>query len=122
MNSLNQYCLQFNVGLIGFLINKEDKSKRIHQIKKSSLFIKSNLQVKNYHLNEQSQLFRTTKPGSILKSLPIKKGWTTFYFNQTNYKSVALAFNSNDLVTTVVQVINHQGILLKNFLIILFFT
>lgn len=104
LNLLNQYALRYDVGLIGFLNGKDDRSKRIHQLKRSALFVKSNVQIKDYHLNDDSSVLRITKAGSVYRNLVPRKNWTIFLFNQTNYKPIGLAYHSNRLVTTVVQV------------------
>lgn len=99
---MNEYCLQYGVGVVGF-VSKEDKSKRIRPLKRSSLLIKSNVQISDYHLNENSEVLRITKAGSVHKSLVPKKNWTVFYFNRSNHKPIALAYQSGALVATVVQ-------------------
>lgn len=99
---LNEYCVQYGVGVVGF-VSKEDKSRRIHPLKRSALLVKSNVQISDYHLNDDSALLRITKAGSVHRSLVSKKNWTVFYFNRTNYEPVALAYQSGGLVATVVQ-------------------
>ena len=101
-NQLNQYCLRFSVRLIGFLANKEDKSKNIRPLKRSSLFVKANVQIKDFHFNANSSVLRIAKAGSV-HLITSKKNWTIFYFNQTNYKPIALAYESNNLVSPIIE-------------------
>ena len=99
---LNEYCRQYGVGVVGFL-GKEDKSRRIRPLRRSALLVKSNVQIADYHLNENSGVLRIAKAGSRQRSIGSKKNWTVFYFNRSNYEAIGLARQSGDLVATVVQ-------------------
>ena len=99
---LNEYCRQYGVGMIGFS-GKDDKLKRIHPLKRTSLLVKSSVQISDYHLNENSEVLRIARAGSVHKQLVSKKNWTVFYFNRSNYEPIGLARQSDALVAAVVQ-------------------
>lgn len=81
---LDKYCKEYNVGMIIFTPSKEDNVLS-SQIPGFPLYIHTNLALKDFQLNANSDILRVTRAGEVWRDyLPIED-WTVFVSNHSTY-------------------------------------
>ncbi|CAG7786790.1 unnamed protein product [Allacma fusca] len=90
---LDKYCREFNVGVMGFMPSR-DESYVGAQLKNTSLYIDTNVKLKDAYLNPESGVLRLTRAGDLVHGILLNDPsdfWTVFSPNHTTYSAVALA-------------------------------
>ncbi|KAG8454040.1 hypothetical protein GDO86_000611 [Hymenochirus boettgeri] len=84
---LDKYCLQYGVGIIGFIKNNENNIKSFNP-KGFSFRVHSNMVVKNCCINPHTPLLHIAKPSKSGKGPLLGNEWTTFEVNDSYYQPV----------------------------------
>ncbi|XP_076368391.1 bifunctional heparan sulfate N-deacetylase/N-sulfotransferase-like isoform X2 [Tachypleus tridentatus] len=87
---LDKYCIEYNVGIIGFVPSKEETFIGA-QLKGFPLFISTNLKLKDYYLNPSSSILRLTRAGEVHYGELPAGDWTIFKTNDSSYEALAWA-------------------------------
>lgn len=92
---LDKYCKEYNVGVIGFITQKEETFVGA-ELKGFPLFIHTNLQLKDATLNDASQILRLTRPGETVEGPLPGDDWTIFQSHHNTYEPLELAHKLDD--------------------------
>ncbi|XP_075472546.1 bifunctional heparan sulfate N-deacetylase/N-sulfotransferase 3-like isoform X2 [Ascaphus truei] len=84
---LNKYCLQYGVGIIGFLKGNENNMQSFH-LKGFPFMVHSNMGVKNCCINSHTPLLHITKSSKIGKGPLLGNEWTVFEANHSFFQPV----------------------------------
>ncbi len=87
---LDKYCTEYNVGVIAFTYPTDEVLIQA-KVKGFPMFVHTNLALKEYELNERSDILRVTRAGEIdFTDLP-GEDWVVFVPNHTTYEPLAYA-------------------------------
>uniref|UniRef100_A0A803JPF3 Bifunctional heparan sulfate N-deacetylase/N-sulfotransferase 1 n=1 Tax=Xenopus tropicalis TaxID=8364 RepID=A0A803JPF3_XENTR len=84
---LDKYCLQYGIGIIGFLKGNENNIQSFHP-KGFSFRVKSNMAVKTCCINPHTPLLHITKSSNTGKGPLLGSDWTVFEVNNSFYQPV----------------------------------
>ncbi|MFT7805961.1 bifunctional heparan sulfate N-deacetylase/N-sulfotransferase 2 [Arapaima gigas] len=87
---LDKYCVEFNVGIIGFFKANEN-SLLSAQLKGFPLFLYSNLGLRDYRINPAAPLLYITQANEVERGPLPGEDWTVFQSNHSTYEPVLLA-------------------------------
>ncbi len=87
---LDKYCREYNVGIIAFTYATENALIKA-QVRGFPLFVHTNLAMKDYELNPNSQVLRITRPGEMFHDFLPGDDWTVFLPNHTTYEPLSFA-------------------------------
>ncbi|XP_022242816.1 bifunctional heparan sulfate N-deacetylase/N-sulfotransferase-like isoform X2 [Limulus polyphemus] len=88
---LDKYCLEYGVGVIGFLRPKEKPLVHTEIHNDFDLAISTNLKLYDYHLNPNSSVLRLTRPEETFYGDLPTSDWTVFHSAHSTYKPIAWA-------------------------------
>ncbi|KAM4707626.1 bifunctional heparan sulfate N-deacetylase/N-sulfotransferase 3-like [Discoglossus pictus] len=84
---LDKYCLQYGVGIIGFIKGNENNMQSFH-LKGFSFTVHSNMAVKNCCINPHTPILHITKSSNTGKGPLMWNEWTLFEVNHSIYQPV----------------------------------
>ncbi|GIX80374.1 hypothetical protein CEXT_518321 [Caerostris extrusa] len=87
---LDKYCREYNVGIIGFMKAQEETYVGA-QLKGFPLYVHTNMAVRDYHLNGESNVLRLTRAGEVFYGNIPGSDWTVFQPNHSTYEALASA-------------------------------
>ncbi|XP_002739829.1 bifunctional heparan sulfate N-deacetylase/N-sulfotransferase-like [Saccoglossus kowalevskii] len=90
---LDKYCLEYSVGVLLFTTTK-DETLFSEQVGNFPLFMHSNLGLRDYELNPNSDVLYITRPGETLYGYLPGFDWTVFQTNHSTYEAIAYARTS----------------------------
>jgi len=111
---LDKYCLQYQVGIIGFMAPSEDNLIGA-QLKGFPLHIHTNVRLKDAQLNSDSPILRITRAGDVLWGSMPGKDWTVFSPNHSTYEPLETGSlqaeddANNGLSTNLITVLRDCG-------------
>ncbi|ODM92934.1 Bifunctional heparan sulfate N-deacetylase/N-sulfotransferase [Orchesella cincta] len=90
---IDKYAREYNIGILGFMPSRDETFVGA-QLKNASLYIDTNVKVKDAYLNPSSGVLRVTRAGDIVRGLlPSEPNdlWTVFSPNHTTFEPVCMA-------------------------------
>ncbi|CAL8113862.1 unnamed protein product [Orchesella dallaii] len=90
---IDKYSREYNVGILGFMPSRDETFVGA-QLKNTSLYIDTNVKLKDAYLNPSSGVLRVTRAGDIVRGLLSSEGndlWTVFSPNHTTFEAVCMA-------------------------------
>ncbi|XP_064625741.1 bifunctional heparan sulfate N-deacetylase/N-sulfotransferase-like isoform X2 [Lineus longissimus] len=106
---LDKYCRDYNVGMITFISAKNDSPLAL-QVKGMPIKLHTNLALRDYQINPESDILRVTRAGEVAYGDLPDDNWTVFATNHSTYEPLAYAktqssssvVHESDILHTVV--------------------
>lgn len=87
---LDKYCRDYSVGIVAFTQGTRQSYVNA-QVSGFPLYVHTNLALREYSLNAQSDVLRISRPGEVVSGELPGEDWTVFVSNHSTYKPVAYA-------------------------------
>ncbi|KAL5018439.1 hypothetical protein ScPMuIL_004161 [Solemya velum] len=87
---MDKYCKDYGVGMIMFVQPMENVGTDYVSVLGFPLELQQNIRLKDYQLDTTSSIWRITRPGEIIHSVP-GDDWTVFHSNHSSYQPLAKA-------------------------------